>query len=294
MTTLLALLIAVSILAGCSGGVATDVKNAAAAPPELMLAAEELQPAEPVYTVETEVWEDTILAEDGTELVHYIFRIPQMFACYVDGSPIIRAERETEEAALETADTFNQQFSTWTDGEGLAELTKAAQADLTLRRESGFEWEFPYELELSTSIYSTDCMVSVSATYERFTGVAHPNTYLMSWNYDLTGGAFFTAEALAADSQLFRDAVQEEIIRQTGISTPEEAVAAGYWEDYADIAADWSSYAVSFDEEGMTVAFSPYELACYASGPQIFSLTYGQVEPYLSDHGRTVLSLERE
>ena len=266
MTTLLALLIAVSILAGCSGGVATDVKNAAAAPPELMLAAEELQPAEPVYTVETEVWEDTILAEDGTELVHYIFRIPQMFACYVDGSPIIRAERETEEAALETADTFNQQFSTWTDGEGLAELTKAAQADLTLRRESGFEWEFPYELELSTSIYSTDCMVSVSATYERFTGGAHPNTYLMSWNYDLTGGAFFTAEALAA----------------------------GYWEDYADIAADWSSYAVSFDEEGMTVAFSPYELACYASGPQIFSLTYGQVEPYLSDHGRTVLSLERE
>ena len=44
--------------------------------------------------------------------------------------------------------------------------------------------------------------------------------------------------------------------------TPEAAVEAGYWEDYQDIAANWSSYAVSFNEEGVTVAFSPYEIAC--------------------------------
>lgn len=294
MTALLALLLAMSILMGCSGGVATDVKNTAAAQTDLVPLAEELQPEPPVCQVETEIWEDTLLAEDGTELIHYIFQIPQMFACRADGAPIIQAEGEEEKTALETADKFNHQFSTWTDGEGLAELAEAAEEDMTLQRESGFDWNGPYELELSTSIYRTEGMVSVSATYYRYTGGAHPNTYWMSWNYDLTSGTFFTTDTLAADGQLFQDAVQEEIIRQTGVSTPEEALAAGYWEDYEDIAADWSSYAVSFDGEGMTVAFSPYELACYAAGPQVFSLTYDQVEPYLSDHGRTVLALESE
>ena len=277
MTALLALLLAMSILVGCSGGVATDVKNTAAAQTDLVPLAEELQTEPPVCQVETEIWEDTLLAEDGTELIHYIFQIPQMFACRADGAPIIQAEGEEEKTALETADKFNHQFSTWTDGEGLAELAQAAEEDMTLQRESGFDWNGPYELELSTSIYRTEGMVSVSATYYRYTGGAHPNTYWMSWNYDLTSGTFFTADTLAADGQLFQDAVQEEIIRH-----------------YEDIAADWSSYAVSFDGEGMTVAFSPYELACYAAGPQVFSLTYDQVEPYLSDHGRTVLALESE
>ena len=96
MTALLALLLAMSILVGCSGGVATDVKNAAAAPTDLVPLAEELQPKQLVCQVETEIWEDTLLAEDGTELIHYLFQIPQMFACRVDGAPIIQAEGEDE------------------------------------------------------------------------------------------------------------------------------------------------------------------------------------------------------
>ena len=82
----------------------------------------------------------------------------------------------------------------------------------------------------------------------------------------------------------------DEIIRQIGTSS-EDAVALGYWEDYQTIAADWSSYAVSFDEDGMTVAFSPYEIACYAAGPQIFKLSYDFLKPYLSDHGLEILEL---
>ena len=117
-----------------------------------------------------------------------------------------------------------------------------------------------------------------------------PNTALLSWNFDLTTGQFFTPAILAADSQEFLDAVRDEIIQQIGASS-EEAVAQGYWEVYQDIAADWSSYAVSFDEDGMTVAFSPYEIACYAAGPQIFKLSYDFLKPYLSDHGLEILEL---
>ena len=44
----------------------------------------------------------------------------------------------------------------------------------------------------------------------------------------------------------------------------------------------------------MTVGFSPYELACYAAGPQVFHLTYEQLLPRLSPHGRALLGLETE
>lgn len=59
-----------------------------------------------------------------------------------------------------------------------------------------------------------------------------------------------------------------------------------FWADYTDILRDWVNYAVSFDETGMTVAFSPYELACYAAGEQVFHLPYDQILPYLSEHGK--------
>ena len=64
-----------------------------------------------------------------------------------------------------------------------------------------------------------------------------------------------------------------------------------FWNNYEEIVAGWSSYAVSFDETGMTVAFSPYELAAYAAGPQIFQLSYEWISPYLSVHGREILGL---
>ena len=50
--------------------------------------------------------------------------------------------------------------------------------------------------------------------------------------------------------------------------------------------------AVYIDEVGMTVAFSPYELACYAAGTQIFRMTYEWLRPHLSEYGCGALELE--
>ena len=57
-------------------------------------------------------------------------------------------------------------------------------------------------------------------------GGAHPNTVLLAWNFDLMTGQFFAPEILAADGQIFLDAVRDEIIRQIDM-TPEAAV--GGW-----------------------------------------------------------------
>ena len=164
-----------------------------------------------------------------------------------------------------------------------------AEEELAFRTESGGNWT-PYTLELDCSVYQTEQMVCIQAEYYSYTGGAHPNTVLLAWNFDLMTGQFFAPEILAADGQIFLDAVRDEIIRQIDM-TPEAAVEAGYWEDYQDIAANWSSYAVSFNEEGMTVAFSPYEIACYAMGPQEFRLSYEQLAPHLNSHGRDLLGI---
>ena len=85
----------------------------------------------------------------------------------------------------------------------------------------------------------------------------------------------------------------EELTRQARCRASEEDMVPEemFWEDYESIIADWSSYAVSFDEEGMTVAFSPYELAAYAAGAQEFTLSYEGLAPHLNQRGQQVLGL---
>ena len=289
MTALLALLLAVSILVGCSGGMVTDVKNTAA-PPELMLTVEEPQPAEPVYVVELEVLEDTILAEDGTELLHYRFETPRMDARSPDASPLAESE---ECQAILTA--FNEQFEDWVDSEGLAELVKAAEEDLAWRKGEDLAWYGPYELELDCDIYRTEDMVSISGVYYRNTGGAHPSTYPLAWNFDLTTGAFFRADELASDSQDFREEVRDAILWQANLPLEDGTVPAeGYWEGYEEIVENWHDYTVTFDDLGMTVSFAPYELACYAAGAQTFRMVYEDLLPHLSDHAKTILDLEYE
>ena len=88
----------------------------------------------------------------------------------------------------------------------------------------------------------------------------------------------------------------EELIRQADERAVEYGVEpqSFYWEDYRDILANWSSYAVFFDKRGMVIAFSPYELASYAAGTQSFRFSYDWLLPHLSEHGRQVLELESE
>ena len=213
------------------------------------------------YTVVLKTLEDSAAAADGTTLAVRSYELPEMTVTLPDGTVLTEAASPAETAALERAEAFNSRFRDWA-----------------------------YTLELDCSVYQTEQMVCIQAEYYSYTGGAHPNTVLLAWNFDLMTGQFFAPEILAADGQIFLDAVRDEIIRQIDM-TPEAAVEAGYWEDYQDIAANWSSYAVSFNEEGMTVAFSPYEIACYAMGPQEFRLSYEQLAPHLNSHGRDLLGI---
>lgn len=294
METIIVLLLVISTLTACAG-TAPAVSHSKE---EAMLLEEgavlsEAAPDTLSFQLDMAIYEDTALADDGTELVTCRFEYPVMKACWRDGTPLEEARTDQEEQALAAVETFNSQFGPSVLEEEFQDMTVMAQEDLDFRRESDLEWISGYTLELTSQVYQTENMVSVSANYYSYTGGAHPNTVLMAWNFDLTTGQFFTPEVLATDGQGFSKAVKEMILDQISF-TPEEALAEGYWENYQEIVAGWSSYAVSFDKDGMNVGFSPYELAAYVVGAQEFHLSYEQLEPYLSPHGRVLLGLEAD
>lgn len=278
------------LLTGCATAPADQGEKA---PPP---AAAEPAPEEPcTYAVEMRELEYNTVDRDGTCLVEHRVRFPVLTARRSGGVGLTdeTAVTDAERRALTVTEVFNAEFSYGGDAELWPELGQAALEDRTWRQEEGIGGFSPYSVELDFQVYQTDRLVSVTENCYSYTGGAHPNTVLMAWNFDLETGEFFAPEQLAEDSEAFSQAVQAEIVRQIRERAGENGLTAeeAFWSDYEEIAAGWSSYAVSFDEAGMTVGFSPYELAAYAAGSQIFHLPYDLLSPCLSEYGRAVLGL---
>ncbi|MBQ7778588.1 MAG: DUF3298 and DUF4163 domain-containing protein [Oscillibacter sp.] len=294
MATLIALLLVLCTLTACAGGSVTDVKNSPPVveePPQVTV--------EEVIAYEVELREngDAVRSEDGVLLVEYAYQVPVLWAVRADGSRIEEPQTPAEVEALTVTDTFNAEFADWNGSEYIQGIIGFAEEDRKFREEAGIPWDdtSAYTDGLRCQVYQTEQLISISGLYSTYTGGAHPNYVLLSWNFDLTTGAYFAPEALAADSQEFSDLVTQEIIRQARERAAEQQLLPEecFWENYEEIAASWGSYAVSFDETGMTVGYSPYEMAAYAAGAQIFTLEYDLLQPALSDHGIEVLQLEK-
>lgn len=281
MSAMIALLLVFSALVGCTGETLTNVKNALPDPP----------PEAVAFSVEMEEYQETVRDEDGAVLAECSYELPVMRALTEDGAVLETASTEAQKRALAKAETFNARFAPWKANPQT--LAETAREDRAFRNESGLSPAL-YTDDLWCTVYQTETLVSVSGNYSTYTGGAHPNHILMSWNFDLEAGEFFEPEILDEGGDL-REYVQLVLLSQSMDLAAENGASSTtglYWEDYEDILADWPSYAVSFDEEGMTVGFSPYELACYAAGPQVFRLTYDQLRPHLGQHGKALLGLE--
>ena len=289
----LIILMSILLLCGCAATEVVDAPNPPApeaeSPQEPPLAQEKIS-----YAVEISDWSDEALAEDGTQLATYCFALPELKAVREDGTQITGAQNEAEEQALSVTAAFNEKFGKWAAAEEFHEIVTWAEEQYAAMLAEGHEWYAPYTLELDCACYQTDHIISVSGLYYSYTGGAHPNTWQLGWNYDLENGEFFTPEVLGEGTEL-QDAVTAEIIRQAQIPMEEGYVPAEmYWEDYEEIIANWPCYAVTFNEAGMDVVFSAYELAPYAAGPQTFHLSYAFLQPHLSQQGAALLGLETE
>lgn len=283
------------LLTGCAAAPANrgEAPPPSAPPPAAVPAPEE---APCGYAVEMAERECASRDNDSALLATYRVNLPVLRARRSNGVDITAetAATDAEKRALAAAETFNAQFTAWEAADPLPELAETAREDRSWRQEAGIGDFSEYSIDLDCRVYQTERLVSVAGDYYSYTGGAHPNTVLMAWNFDLETGEFFAPEQLAEDAEAFSQVVREEIVRQIGRRAEDNGMAAEemFWSNYEEIAAGWSSYAVSFDETGMTVGFSPYELAAYAAGAQSFLLPYNLLAPHLSGHGRAVLGLE--
>lgn len=247
------------------------------------------------YEVHTRTLENAAFDKE-TKLAGYEYDLPNLTAVRSDGTEIETPITADEKAAMARTETFNRKFEEWVEKSDFDTTVQMATEDLAWHRESGLDWLEGYDEELKFSVWQTDHLVSIAADYYSYTGGAHPNTALLSWNFNLDTGEFVTPMMLAKDDQEFLDGVKEEILRQAEQTARENGYQPEeyYLENYRDIAAEWSNYAVSFDQNGMNVGFSPYEIACYAVGPQTFTVGYQTLSPWLSDAGKQTLNLTAE
>lgn len=285
-------LILILLLCGCAATAVVSAPN----PPtpkaepeaEIQLPQEEIR-----YRVDTASWaHEVFAAEDGVSLARYRFDLPELKAVRGDGTQITEAQNDDEAQALSAIAAFNEKFEKWAKAEEFHEIVSWAEEHYAGLTAEGLEWYAPYTLELDCTVYQTEHIISVSGIYYSYTGGAHPNTWLLGWNYDLETGEFFSPEVLGEGTEL-QDAVTAEIIRQVQETQVDVLpLAELYWEDYEEIIANWPCYAVTFSEDGMDVVFSAYELAPYAAGPQEFHLPYTLLQPHLSEQGQVLLGLD--
>ena len=290
---LLILLMTAGILTGCSTAPVADKANVNV-PMDPVPAQVQTVPTSTIrYQVELTSFERSAAAEDGQLLATYQARVPVMTAVREDGTPIEGPMTSREKKAVEAAETFNQRFAVWTSEDSFQELADSAREELDLRRENGLLPIESYDMDLSCTVYQTGHLVSVAGLCYSYTGGAHPNTWQLGWNFDLKTGTFFDGEAISADTSGFREAVAAELLWQARERAKENNMEPEemYWPEYETLLTDWVNFTVYFDSTGMTVAFSPYELAAYAVGAQEFHLSYDWLRPLLDEESCEVLEL---
>lgn len=238
--------------------------------------------------------EESLSSDDGTKLAHYSYSIPALRVESESGQVVDLAKSQSEKQMLDIVTAFNSNFTKWVESAEFPQLLIWAKEDYNGRKATGAPWEQPYEEEFTYDAWQTNRLISISGHCYSYTGGAHPSTLSLGWNFDLQTGRFIHPPALGADSEEFQKVVTQEIIRQADARAAENKMSPTelYWEDYQEIAAQWPDYAVTFQEEAMTITFSAYEMGSYASGPQVFNIEYDFLKPYLSSEGKLMLGLE--
>ena len=282
ISLMLALVLALS-LAAC-GGKNNEMVEAIPAQPvestETTPAETAAEPQEqgPVYRVETRPVEEEYTADDGTVVGHKRYTLAYLTT---DGDDAARAAVcKTFNDAMDAF--FAQDFAEDSDFASVCRDAYAWQA------EAGVEFEPCYDEFSVTDTAMSDTMLSISGAGSNYTGGAHPNNYLASWNYDLQNGKFFTLNDLADDPAALCAAVADEILAQIEA----QGLAEGYFENYEEVIRGAEDFNVFFGgNRTMTVWFSEYDIAPHAAGIPMFDISYDVLAPYLNDSGAALLQI---
>lgn len=240
-------------------------------------------PSTPLYHFEIAERSGSYIRPDtGEESAVYSYSVP--FMAIANEEDLSDAERET---ALHNVEVFNQRMTEFM--EELVSFGEEMLADQKLLVETE-EISFMACDEVSCGVVQMGQIVSVAAQCYYYGGGAHPNSYMITYTFDLSIGQFIDPAQIGDDPEHFRLAAAE-LLTQQAESLGEDYVS-GYWTDYPDIIARWNETAVLFNEDGMVVTFSAYELGPYAMGPVELILSYDELAEVIGEGGLAHLGIQ--
>lgn len=239
-----------------------------------------VQTAETVYTLEALSEEETFLSEGGRKLADYSYQLLVLSVANLE-----ELSPEEAEAAQRNVETFHAKMSAL-----MEELTAygAVMGDDAAQMErDGYTIEAYYDRAAASGTMAGD-LVSVRVDQCSYTGGAHPNRYTSSYLFDLRIGQFIDPTQLADDPAAFQCGAAELLREKADAITRNRD---GYWPDYGEIISRWSEGAVLFDEEGMLVVYSTYELGPYVMGEVELRLSYEELAGLIGDGGLARLGM---
>ena len=235
-------------------------------------------PAVPSYVFDVSVHSKQFTREDNGELyASYEYHYPMMRIANLD--ELSEEDRGIAERNREAFNALMQQ-----------ELDEAIKFGEEMEKDvdGGF---MPLADEKLVTVVRRGQILTVLEQGYYYGGGAHPFTYTATHTFDLELGQYIDPTQVGDDPEFFRRTAAPLLIAYAE-SLGEEYVE-GFWSDYAEIISRWNEAAVVFDEIGMTVTFSVYELGPYAMGPVQLHLTYDDIADAIGAGGLERLGVTR-
>lgn len=224
----------------------------------------------PVYVFEKTEAQEEYPAADGSVGARYSCQLLMLTVSNQD-----RLSPEDGAVAARCAENFNSKMHSI--------MIDAVSAGQTMRElaEGVHSAAETYYNETEAGYVQTGQIVSVRVDNGSYTGGAHPNRYAVSYLFDLEAGQFIDPLQLADDPEAFRAGAEALLLEKA----EEHQAFDSFWEDYPDLIARWNEGTVLFDDEGIKVVCSPYEIAPYGMGDVELSLTWEELEPLIGPSG---------
>lgn len=237
----------------------------------------------PAYSLETVEAQAEYRAEDGTMAASYRYQRPWLTVTNLE--ELSEADREKAQSAM---DQFNGRMQGELDA--AAAEGKVMGEDVLALYEAGFDLSAPYYDESAASWWMGGHVISIRLDGSSYTGGAHPNSGVSGMTFDLAAGQFIDPIQIADDPLWFQQEVSDLLIAKA--EALGEDYTSFYWSDYRTTICRWNQGAALFDDGGLTVIYSPYDLGPYAMGAVKLRLTYDEIGDFLGEGGRAALGLE--
>ncbi len=143
--------------------------------------------------------------------------------------------------------------------------------------EESTQWEARINGEV---LYEDTNHLTIQLTSYLFTGGAHGYTALRFLNFDKKRGAELENRQLFKDTEGFQQFAERKFREQENIPLGQPINQTGLMFEQDTF---YLPENIGFTKDGLQLLYNPYEVASYADGPIVLTLSYQEVGPFLSE-----------